>query len=664
MNRRRVEIALLLFGAAFIAVVVFSFRPVSRRAARAGPAPQIPAPRDAGPATTLSSGFDFTESLKGRPLFRITAERTAGFGAAAVAGVAPELYVGENVALNLYTESGEPVIVRAERAEYDARTRGATLEGNVRWEDDRGGLAETGRLFFRSAERALEAPGTLRLSRGGFDLTARSGRYDVESRSLALAGPVEGRGTQSGKAPLSSLRAGSGLYRREEGVIELSGGVRAASGEGDSIESERLVLKLEEPGGRLAWARATGAVRGTVAGQRVPGKGGAARPYSAEEAAFWLEPSGQLRSLTLSGSPACAEEAGRRVTARTIELEFSGGRAVAARARGEVAVTSGRDRAYGESGDLSFGADGRVEGFSLSGRARLEGEGRSARAQSAVEVPGRGVWILTGDARASATLEEGGSRISAPRIEIDEEKKTVRAEGGGARVVLAPARQNRANATLVGDPSRPTFGKADRMIFDRKAKTATLSGGAALWQEASSLFGRDITLNDLERSVVAVGQVRAILAPDPASSHPEEGSPTVLTAARLLYREIPGQASDTASGSVALEGGLTAVRGAWRAKGDSGTVLLGRDRKVQKLELSGSVFLSDSASGRAGQGEHALDFPAEGRTVLEGRPAQVTDRQGNRVAGATLTITERGRRVEVTAPEGGRTETIHPTRRD
>jgi hypothetical protein len=49
--------------------------------------------------------------------------------------------------------------------------------------------------------------------------------------------------------------------------------------------------------------------------------------------------------------------------------------------------------------------------------------------------------------------------------------------------------------------------------------------------------------------------------------------------------------------------------------------------------------------------------------VLQGAPAWVTDSEGNRVSGATLTITQRGRNVEVTAPEGGKTETVHKTRR-
>jgi lipopolysaccharide export system protein LptA len=172
-----------------------------------------------------------------------------------------------------------------------------------------------------------------------------------------------------------------------------------------------------------------------------------------------------------------------------------------------------------------------------------------------------------------------------------------------------------------------------------------------------------VTLNDLERSVVAAGEVRAILAPDAAASRPEQKQPTVLTAGRLIYRE-GGAGAQVSPASVALDGNMTAVRGPWRASGKSGTLWLGKDRKVEKLEISGNVALSDSATGRTGQGEHAIDFPAQGRTILEGSPARVSDREGNRVTGAILTITEHGRRVEVTAPEGGRTETVHQTRRD
>ena len=115
-----------------------------------------PAPEASGQATTLLEGFDFTESVRGKPLMRIQADRTIGYGPAA--GLAPNLYAGEKVALTVYPDDGPPVTVHSERAHYDERTRESRLSGNVRWTDKDGGLAETEEIVFRPKTRVLEAP--------------------------------------------------------------------------------------------------------------------------------------------------------------------------------------------------------------------------------------------------------------------------------------------------------------------------------------------------------------------------------------------------------------------------------------------------------------------------------------------------------------------------
>jgi hypothetical protein len=48
---------------------------------------------------TVSKGFDYTETVGGKPIFRIQSERTVGFGAAA--GLVPNVYALEQVALTL-----------------------------------------------------------------------------------------------------------------------------------------------------------------------------------------------------------------------------------------------------------------------------------------------------------------------------------------------------------------------------------------------------------------------------------------------------------------------------------------------------------------------------------------------------------------------------------
>ena len=268
---------------------------------------------------------------------------------------------------------------------------------------------------------------------------------------------------------------------------------------------------------------------------------------------------------------------------------------------------------------------------------------------------GRGPLAM-GKAGGSATVESEGSRVSAAKIELDKTRRTLDAQGN-ARAVFVPGKTQRA-PTLVGDSSRPTYGKSARIVVDDTSRVATLSGGATLWQGASSLFGDDITLNDAERTLVAVGHTRTVIAPEPAPAETRpaaDRSPTVVTARRLIYRE--------AEGTALFEGEIAVTRGARRAAAQKATAILGKDRKIERVELTGDVSIADATAGRTGKAERAVDWPPQDRTVLEGSPAWVTDAEGNRVSGATLTITEGGRRVEVTAPDGGKTETIHKTKK-
>src|SRR6266508_2998676 len=176
-GRRLLEIAVLAFGAVFLAVVVYSFRPGRRpSAAPPGALPHPPASQEAGQAMTVSRGFDYTETVGGKPLFRIQSERTVGFGAAA--GLVPNVYALEKVALTVYPEQGAPVTVHAERAQYDRRTNQAQLTGNVRWLDGKGGLAESERVAFEPSARRLLAPAAVHFSRGAFDVHARSASYE------------------------------------------------------------------------------------------------------------------------------------------------------------------------------------------------------------------------------------------------------------------------------------------------------------------------------------------------------------------------------------------------------------------------------------------------------------------------------------------------------
>lgn len=654
MKRKRLEVAILVFGVAFVLLLAVFFRSGQKvtSSGRATPAPGVPGGSpEAGQPTTLLSGFDYTESIGDKPLFRIRSDRTVGFGTGA--GLPPNLYALERVSLTVYPEDGPPVTVQSDRARYDDRTKAAVLSGNVRWVEPRdGALGETEAIEFEPTKRVLRAPAALHFTRGTFDVTAASGAYDLRTRILSLAGPIRGSGTGQGSGGLSSISGDSGEYRRDEGVVQLKGNVRAASAKGDWVTADRMLLKFSPEGNAAEWARAFESVQGALA----PAEGGLVRKYSAAEGALFFDPSGDVRSISLKGAPATVEEPGRRIAGRSLDIDFAAGRPTSARASGEVRLLTDQGSAQADRGGAVFLPSGGFQTLDLEGSVRLEGQGRKGSANRVVDVADRGTWILTGTRQTPASVEEGGSRVSATRIEIDRNHETLAAQGQ-ARAAFLPEKDRPARAgSFLGDPSRPTYGKADRIVLDRRARLVTLSGGASLWQGSSSLFGDDVTLNDTERTAVAVGKVRAVLAraSGSAAASGKNEEPAVVSARRLLYRESESTAI--------FEDAVTVTRGTSRASADRGVAYFRKDRSLDRVELSGGVALADRATGRTATADRAIDHPDEGRTVLHGNPARVSDAEGNKVAGSTLTVTGRGKNVEVTAPAGGRTETIHQTK--
>ncbi len=265
--------------------------------------PASPAGDASGEATTLLDGFDFTESIGGKPLLRIQADRTVGYGPAA--GLAPHLYAGEKVTLTVYPEEGSPVTVHSDHADYDERTRQSRLRGDVRWTDADGSMATTETVVFHPATRTLEAPGRVRFTRGTIDLTAPSARYDVGERIIRFPGPVEGTGAGEDSAGLSRLTAREGLYRRDDGVLELAY-VDGQSRTGDRFGSDRLVVQMGGAGqGRPESALATGNVRGILSAEGPAAGAGAAekleRQFTGDEGVLRFDAAGKAESFSLQG---------------------------------------------------------------------------------------------------------------------------------------------------------------------------------------------------------------------------------------------------------------------------------------------------------------------------------------------------------------------------
>jgi len=533
-------------------------------------------------------------------------------------------------------------------------------------------MAETSEGEYHPASRTLDAPHPVHFTRGSIELNAPSARYDLNEKTLHLAGPLDGSGGGSDSAGLSKLTARSGLYRREDGVLELAT-VDTLSTSGDRYAADHMTVKMGSSGGHTEWMHGVGNVHGILAPGRTtqstpttPTPNAVQRQYTADESLLNFDAAGKPSTLTLTGSPAVLWEPKRRLTAPKIELTFSEGRLAAAKAWGGLRLEGDTSRGQADRGSLGFTPEGAAQNVVLEGSVVVESEGRKGDAAKAVELDAEGLWLLTGDATHAARVQSGADRLSADRIELDRPHQQVRGQGRARAVLGADAQKRDRTVTFIGDPKRPSYGKADRIVLDDKTQVATLSGSASLWQDDSSLFADDITLSDVEKTVTAVQNVRAVLAPDkaapkpaekPSRQPPPEHAASVVTSKRMLYRD-----SDRSS---RFEGGVLVTRGTgWQASGGESTAWLNQNQGVDCMEISGDVDLADHTVGRTARAEKVVDYPKQGKSVLWGAPARVTEASGNQVAGAVLTIYDQGGRVEVTAPEGGKTETIHRTEKD
>jgi len=657
MKITRLQAALLSMGAALLVLLAVTFRRVPRP--RREPAPDsatAPGPAGVGQPTTLLSGFDYSESAGGRTRFSVHADRTVGF--AQGAGLPSTWYRLERVALTLLSASGAPLDVKAAAGEYDPRSKAMNLHGNVVAHDAAGTRIEAEAVHFDPVLRRLTIPGSVRFSRGAVTGFGKSAVYATDDRVLTMAGPITAAGSGPG-APFDTLRADAGEYRETEGAMTLSGGVRTVRGP-DALSADVVTFHLAADN-RVDSAVAQGRVQGQA------GNGAGVESYAADEARSRFDAAGRLDHVLLTGAPATVSAAAgggqpeRRLSAPRIDLGFDAGRLASADAEGRPrldrtvpgrngapfseSITSDRAHAtIAPDGSLSVARfEGNVLGVTIDG---------ISRSPIATYAAASGVTTLLSGGGIDAELDSPRGKLVARRIDVDGKLGTITGDGE-ARAFLRPGDRGAGAPEFLASSRQPTRARARRIVFDDRARTARLTGDAALWQEENTLAADEIVLHDADRSALAIGHVRVSARSRPGAGEkaPERAR---IASARMRY--------DEGAKTAIFEEGVVAVRGSETARGDRGECRFDADRRVERTILDGHVSFEDRATSRRGSGARAVDEPAKGTTNLAGDPAVAQDGQGNRVQGAILTFRKESGSVEVKAKEGGRIESIYQSR--
>ena len=307
---------------------------------------------------------------------------------------------------------------------------------------------------------------------------------------------------------------------------------------------------------------------------------------------------------------------------------------------------------------------------------------------------GAGEWLhLTGDSRTGGgpRIVNGGLELTADKVDVSQQSGDAFAHGNvkATQTGGAPSGGGNQGGSALGG-NGPAHVIAAEARLNESTGEATFRGHARLWQQANSVSGPEIVLNQhlqtlTARTTDASDPVRAVLlnAGAPGTSigagNPHGQSATGNAAKPATPSVIRVRGGDLkysdAEHRAVMRGGVTgavvAETGTATSTSDVVDLLLipagkgdngGGQAQVDRMTAAGHVVLT--SQGRRGTGEQLVYSGVTGDYVLTGTtvaPPRMTDPGHGNVTGETLIFHSRDDSVSI---EGGghetRTETTAP----
>ena len=679
---------------------------------------------------------------------RVNFSLTQGSGSAVGAKYDSQMgYLTLERAVELTTHrDGDVVQIHAQHAEFDRGAQICWLKSATA--DYRGGQAEAAQaeILFRtdgSAER-LEVTGsfTLRTATGG-QLAAPTARMDFNERNQPRHGHLEGGvvmdsakegRTMHGTSPNAELEfTAQGLLRRahlERGVaMESEETSEEGMGQAAALHVRRT-WHSPEVDINFRLLRRTG--KDQLEAESMHGTGGvvitserrlgdaATTPskMTSDEVTGTFGPNSALHSIIGVGHAGIEQTTptGTRQTASgdRLQAEFAQGRDQATpsskdRSQGTPARTKGTTQRH--SRGIGVGSGGGAAGTTDVQSAELDGhvvlyEQPAGKAGAQPQPPlrataGKAVYEGTGQwlhLTINPRVEDGGLELTADRVDVSHQSGDAFARGNVKATWIdagaSGADGQNAGASSGEDQGPMTLGgKGPAHVVAAEAQLgestgeATFRGHARLWQQANSVSGPVIVLNQhlqtlFARSADAADPVRAVLlsasgagssrAQLPSQNANSNGSAKSAAASVIRVRGGELRYSDPERRAVMNGGALGAVvaeTGTATSSSDAVDLRLmpagdregfnGGLAQVDRMTATGHVVLT--LEGRRGTGEKLVYSSVTGEYVLTGTaavPPRMSDPERGTVTGEALIFHSRDDSVSI---EGGGRETITET---
>lgn len=713
--QRRARIAIAVFVAGFITVVVLALR---RPQPQTEVEPHAAGPADKDALVETTGGLVTHRFSDGKFVYTLKAETERVYPDGRV--------VYTKAALELPDRNGRTVTIFADEVEVTIKegeeVGSADLKGNVRLVTDDGLEMLAGEATFTSADGILQVPGPVSFKRGRMTGTGVGATYDQNrdvvwllDQARIVVAPDE-----AGEGGLEATSGAAGLARGDNYAVLTRGGrilsqgrdaradditirmtpdnervrmlelrvnssITGATGSADSMSARDIDLHYAENGHTLE--RATLVDNAVV---QLPGTGNAqGRRVAARTIDIGMAPDGStVTSLRASEAvqldlPPEAGAATRRITAGLLEASGAAGLETAT-FTGRVLYTEAQAATPTQAAiDRTATADRLIvrtqPGLGAIKQADFLG---NAHVTDAPDVTARAPRILYGVESGSMALSPGNGlpggepevtdgrvTVKARTIEMDLDTRSMTANTD-VRSTLLSAKPGAAKAEsetrlpAMLSQEKPVFVTANGLKYDGQTLRAIYTGAATLWQDDTTrLQAETIELDEKAGNLTGNGNVRTLMMledVDPATKKPRL-TPTRGWSETFVYDDAKRMATYTTKARMTgAQGDLTA---------DKIELFLHKEEgELERAEAYGAVKVKEG--NRVALGTRLTYTAANETYVMTGAPKTPVivieiDKAGGcqKTIGSALTF-RRGdeEHMSIKDPDGGTTCTAEDRR--
>lgn len=590
-------------------------------------------------------GFEFTESVAGKTVFILRADRTLGLSSG--------WQNIQGVQLELFREGKKTATLTCDNARFNPQTRDTRVSGAVHVQFGEGGFVDTESGRMDSSSRSFITHSKVVFSSGS--AVGESGRavYNLTRNELILDhGVAIGQpGGRTLRTPLLRyLRGEHRVLLPREWVLSSGGStVRAAHGEitmtkeGGSPNRIRLLggVAVEGPAGAhtgafQAWAEEINArrqpdgswqVTATTTGPWVRFKSRGANGLAMRSLKTW-----RIRAVLGQEGPVSAE------CDPVVCL-------------GEITPEGRLRTGEAQTAKIWF-QGGQPAGIDLKGAVHLIGDGVEAQGASARLLQSAGRVVLGSDPKelVRATLHSAGSRVTAARIEILDGEDAARARGDvqgeleqGVGLLSGNAGQGQERVRFA----------AQALDVKAGGSVLHLKDNARVWQGRRLLLADEVIYDRKVETMEALGHVRTTFPSGELNPGTTGGEEVLVVARSLKY--------DRGTGVAVYKGAVRYSDGARILSAAKLGVRFAEDHSVRTVKADDQVNIIDLAENRRMTGDHALFNSADRSMKLTGSLVKITDAEGNVVTGTSLTWNGADGTVTISGGKNAPSETIfHP----